>query len=174
MGLEAKSLAGFPIKSSVLDCFSQMRLFDPLAADEIGDGAGDLEDAGVAAGRKAEAVGDHFQQPPAGLVDRAELADMAGLHAGIGVQAEGSQPLVLDFPGTVDAGEDGAGRFGILGVGEVAMRYTGDFDVQIDAIEQAGQRGGCGNAAAGAECRNRYAERRRDSHRDRDSSLPPA
>ena len=80
-----------PIQSPILDPLGQMRLADLRFAGEVGDGAGDLEDAGVGAGREAETVGAKFQKFLAGLVEGAEFADVAGGHAGVGDRAKGAR-----------------------------------------------------------------------------------
>ena len=49
--VDIRDSGGLAIKTSILDGFGQMGLFDALAAGEVGDGAGDFEDARVAAGR---------------------------------------------------------------------------------------------------------------------------
>ena len=134
--VDIRDSGGLAIKTSILDGFGQMGLFDALAAGEVGDGAGDFEDARVAAGREAEAVGDHLQQFVSGLVHRTELADVAGLHLAVGVQAEGFQPLPLQLPGGFDPGADGGGGFAVDGIGEILVRHPGNFDMQVDAVEQ--------------------------------------
>ena len=76
-----------PIETAILNRFRQMLLADMLGAFEIGDGAGDLEDARVAAGGEAEALGDEFEEAVAGFVRFAMLADEARRHLGVAVDA---------------------------------------------------------------------------------------
>ena len=57
-----------------------MEGFDLLAASQIGDGAGQFEDAGKAASRETELVGDLFEQFIALLIQLAEAPDVPGLH----------------------------------------------------------------------------------------------
>ena len=67
-----------PIEGAVLDRLGDVGGGDGVGAGEVGDGAGDLEDAGVGAGGEAEPVGDELQHPVAGGVRLAELPDEAG------------------------------------------------------------------------------------------------
>lgn len=127
---------GLAIKTSILNGFGQMGLFDALAAGQVGDGAGDFEDAGVAAGRETEAVGDHLEQLVSGLVHDAELADVAGLHLAVGVQAVGFQSRALQLSSGLDPGADGGGGFAVDRVGEILVRHAGHLDMQVDAVEQ--------------------------------------
>lgn len=56
------------IQTPVLNRLGEVLLADMLGAVEIGDRAGDLEDATVAAGGKAEAFGDEFEEAVASFV----------------------------------------------------------------------------------------------------------
>lgn len=45
---------------SIVKSFGNVRIFDILAASEIGDGAGDLDDFEIGAGGKGELIGGGF------------------------------------------------------------------------------------------------------------------
>lgn len=68
---------------------------DLRVAGEIGDGAGDLEQAGVGAGRQAEALGDLLEQLPAGGVGLAEALQLFRPHPGIAVDPLAGKTLLL-------------------------------------------------------------------------------
>ena len=83
---ECKSgLHRLPVQTPVLNRLGEVLLADMLTAFEVGDGPGDLEDAGEGAGRKAEPVGDQFQHPVAGGVQFAVFPEVAGVHLGVAV-----------------------------------------------------------------------------------------
>ena len=98
---------------------------------EVGDGAGDLQDAVVRAGRKPHPPHRHFERALAGVVERADLADIADWHAGV-VEAAG----VLHGAGLFDTGADDGGGFGSGVAAEFLEGDGGDLDMDIDAVEQ--------------------------------------
>ena len=109
-----------------------MLLADMLRAIKISNRPRHLEDARVAAGREAEALGDEFEQAVAGFVRLAMFADEACGHLGVAVDAAVSEPLFLDRAAGFDAQGDDLRRFGV-GAVDVHRR---DFDLDVDAVEQ--------------------------------------
>ena len=81
-------------------------VFDPL---EVGDGAGDLEDAGIGAGGEAELVDGLFQKGLGALPDLAVFFQVPGGHLGVAVNAPAGQALALNLPGPVHPGFNGLG-----------------------------------------------------------------
>ena len=73
-----------------------MLLADMLRAVEIGNGARDLENARVAAGGEAEALGDKFEKAVAGFVRLAMFANQARRHLGVAVDAAVAEAIFLD------------------------------------------------------------------------------
>ena len=69
---------------------------------EVGDGAGDLDDTGVGAGRKAKLVDELFQHVFALIGQRAELLQLLGVHLCIYMYAAAAEALELDFAGEPD------------------------------------------------------------------------
>lgn len=69
---------------SVLDRFGQMRGFDAFGAGQIGDGARQLKRSVIGAGAHVQLTHSGAQQAVTGLVNRAELADLARPHVGVG------------------------------------------------------------------------------------------
>ena len=126
----------FPVQTSVLDRLGEMGLKNVFLSGQIGDGPRHLENAGVAAGGKGQAVGDQLQEPPPLFIQTAETADVAGLHLRVAVQAEFRQPLSLNGAGRLHPGTDRRRGFALGGIGEIAMGDPGHLDLQVDAVEQ--------------------------------------
>src|ERR1017187_9097692 len=119
------------VEAAVLDGFGEVLGGDGGGFIEVGDGAGNFEDAVVGPGGEAHASDGDFAVALAGIVESADFADIAGGHAGV-VESAGA----LYGAGLLDAGADFGGR---LGGGIAAQFLEGDgwdFDVDIDAIEE--------------------------------------
>ena len=125
-----------PIETPVLDRLCQMLLADMLGSIEIGDGAGNLEDARVAAGGEAEALGDEFEEAVTGFVRLAMLADQARRHLGVAVDAAVVQPLLLYCAAGFDTQGNDLGCFGVGTVDKIAIFDGWDFDLDVDTIEE--------------------------------------
>src|ERR1035438_2354691 len=69
------------VEAAVLHGFGQMFGGDGGGFIEVGDGAGDFENAVVGAGGKSHAADGHFERALAGIVQRADGADLPGRHA---------------------------------------------------------------------------------------------
>ena len=107
-----------------------------LGALEIGDGAGDLEDARVAAGGEAEALGDEFEEAVPGFVRLAMFTNEARRHLGVAVDAAVAEALFLDGAAGFDAAGDDLRGFGVGAIDEIAILHRRDFDLDVDAVEQ--------------------------------------
>ena len=59
---KVKISGSLPIQAPVLNRFGQVLLTDVFGSVQVGNRAGNLEDAGVGAGGETEPVGDHFQE----------------------------------------------------------------------------------------------------------------
>ncbi len=106
------------------------------AAVKIGDGTGNLEDAGIGAGGETEAVGDQFQHPVAGGVQLAVFLDEAGCHLGVAVDFGSFVAFQLQFTRAFHPPGDGGGTFRFAPVGEVAVFYGRYFDMDVDAVKE--------------------------------------
>jgi hypothetical protein len=62
----------YAIKTPILNHLLQVLLADMLRSIEIGEGAGDLKDARIAAGGEAETFGNEFEETMAGFVRSAQ------------------------------------------------------------------------------------------------------
>src|ERR1035438_7382189 len=71
------------VEAAVLDSFGEVLGGDGGGFVEIGDGAGDFEDAVMGAGGEAHTADGHFEGALAGIVESADFADIAGWHAGV-------------------------------------------------------------------------------------------
>jgi hypothetical protein len=120
-----------PIQTPVLHRFGEVFGSDGGGFIQVGDGAGDFENAVVGAGGEAHPTDRHFERALAGIVECADLADIAGRHAGVVESAR-----ALYGAGLFHAGADFRRR---LGSGIATQFLKGDgwnLDVDIDAVEQ--------------------------------------
>ena len=85
----------------------------------------------MGAGGEGQAAHGHLQGALARLVQAAELAQELGGEVRVGVAA-----LVLDQAGGFDEGSHLGRRDALLVGAHFLVRDGGDFDVQIDAVEQ--------------------------------------
>lgn len=81
-----------------------------IAAFDVGDCAGDFENAVVGPGGQAEAVHGCLHESLGVRIYLTILADVAGLHMGVCVDAVGLEPLLLYRPGGGDAVADRSRR----------------------------------------------------------------
>jgi len=114
-----------------LDWLGDMFGADRGRLAEIGDGAGDFQDSIVRAGGEAHAADGHFESALAGIVEGADFADGAGGHPGVVESAS-----LLQGAGALDAGANLFGGFGGGVAAQFLEGHGGDFDVNIDAVEQ--------------------------------------
>ncbi len=77
-----------------------------------------------------------LQQLLGGGFDIAEVADFGGAHFGVAGQFGAGETLELAFAGGLDAGTDGGGVFDLAPVGEFFVVDAGDFDMNVDTIEE--------------------------------------
>ena len=65
-----------------------------------------------------------------------EVADFGGAHLGVAGQFDAVETLELVLTSRLDAGADGGGGFDLVLVGESFVVDAGDFDVDVDTIEE--------------------------------------
>ena len=73
------------IEGAVLDSLGDVREGDRRFGGEVGDGAGDFEDAVVGAGGEALLLHGAFEEAFGVGGELTKLADLAGAHLGVGV-----------------------------------------------------------------------------------------
>ena len=107
-----------------------------FAAIEVGQGAGDLEDAVMGAG--GEIQGDHglFEIGFAFGVELAVAADLPRGHGGVGARLGPAEAAFLTFPRLDDAFADAGGGFAGGAVGKFAVFDQRDFHMEVDAVQQ--------------------------------------
>ena len=116
---------------------------DLVAAGEVGDGAGNLEDAVEGAGGEAELLEGTVEQCAAGRVDGAETTERLGAHGCVDrCGGGGAEALPLDGAGGLHSGGDCRGGLGRTRA-QLPKADRRDLDVQVDPVEQ-----GTGDAAA--------------------------
>jgi len=125
------------IKSTVLNRFAEMGGVHFFRPGEIGDGTGDFQDAVVSAGAEIEFAERHAQQAFAFGVERDKGLDVLRAHLRVAADlAFGRKALVLNLPRLEDAVADVGGAFRGVGAQQRLVLDGGNFDVDVDAVEQ--------------------------------------
>ena len=142
------------VEGAVLDGFGDVGDGDGGGGFEVGDGAGDFEDAVVGAGAEALLLHGALEEAFGVGGELAEGADLLGRHLGVGedgaargARAESlgarwvadsvlEEAGVLELAGGEDAGADLGGAFGGGVAAELLVLDGGDFDVDVDAVEE--------------------------------------
>jgi len=120
-----------------LNGFAEVVWFDRIRGVEIGDSAGNFQDAVVGASGKAEASYGVFQKFFAVRRDGALFANEARGHLGVGVRfLFGREASGLTIAGGDDTGANRGGIFAGRRSAESLVFYGGDFDVDVDAVEE--------------------------------------
>lgn len=116
----------------VLDGFGDVGGADIVAPGQIGDGAGDFEDAVPGTGRQIELRRGLFEQFAAGLVRLAAGVDFLRVEAGVGLGLAGGLP----GQGSFDPGAHRRRGLSLGLVGQRVGRQRRYFDDQVDAVEE--------------------------------------
>ncbi len=109
---------------------------DIFAFGEVGDGAGQFQDAVVGSRREVQLLHGGLQEPLAGGVGFAEVAHFGGAHLGVAGHLGSSETLELAFSRSLHACADGGRVFGVAFIGQLLVVDAGDFDVDVDAVQQ--------------------------------------
>ena len=120
-----------------MDGFGDVFGGEVFGAGEVGDGAGDFEDAIVGAGAEVEIGHRELQKFERRVVENAVGFEFPAAHAGV---AGDLRFLLETFLLTLARGDDAfadlRGGFAGFAAGDLAEFDGRDFDVQIDAVEQ--------------------------------------
>ena len=103
-------------------------------AGEVGDGAGDLDDAGVCAGGQAQAVDDALQRCFTLSGEGTEAFQELGGHLRVGEDTGADEAGLLDVPCFQDPGGDGGGRLALAPLDEGTGLHGMDPELQVDAV----------------------------------------
>ena len=125
-----------PIQTPILNRLGEVLFADVLRAVEISDRARHLEDARVAAGGEAEALGDEFEEAVTGFIRFAMFADQARRHLRVAVDAAVAEALFLNRAAGFDTQGNDLGCFGVGTIDKIAVFDGWDFDLDVDAIEE--------------------------------------
>lgn len=125
-----------PIERSVVDGFAEVVAVDVVAGGEVGDGAADAEDFVVGSGGQAHLFHRRLQQRFGVGFQFAVFADLGRGHAAVQSQRVLAEATLLHFSRGLHVGlhllAAGSDRL----IGELPEGDWGDFDMDIQAIEQ--------------------------------------
>lgn len=125
-----------PIQAAVLNSLRDVRRVDTLASVQVGDGAGELENAGDGTGGELQAFEGGVEQLAGSGFEDAVTIQVLSVHGGVGRGgAAGAEALPLDGTG----GESALGDVdaGFAGRSFELLEADGrDFDVHVDAVEK--------------------------------------
>lgn len=125
------------IKHSISDGFGEVHGLHVLAASQVGDGAGDLQDATVGTGGEGETLHRHAKHIHARLVGLGEEVNHALTHLGIAVDAlVVLVSLGLNLPRLDDTLTNVGTRFAGGSLGDVLERYWCYLALDVDAVEK--------------------------------------
>ena len=119
-----------------MDGLQQVRLLDAVAAREVGDGAGDFQDAVVGAGGQRELLHRLLEHFPERGVERDMGADLGVAHAGVGGELGPRETCELAFTCGLYPRTDDSGAFPRLVVLQLADGQRRGLDVDVDAVKQ--------------------------------------
>ena len=88
---------------AVLQGLGDVRRLDDVAIGEVGDGAGELEDAVEGAGGELETLGGGLEEGLRGGIYNAVFADLSWPHVGVAGDAAAGEALCLTLAGRLHA-----------------------------------------------------------------------
>lgn len=122
---------------------------------EVGDGAGEFDEAVVSTGGEAHRGNGLAQEVFAGLVEGAYFTEEGAIHLGIGENSFPFEAFSLNIAGAFDAGADVEAPLSVARGFEFIEGDARDFDVEVDSVHNGTGNAGfvaCGFAGrAGAE-----------------------
>ena len=141
------------VQSAVLDGFGDVLDGDIRFGGEVGDGAGDFEDAVVGAGAEALLLHGALEQAFGVGGELAEGANLLSVHLGVGEDRLGrgagggfgasrfavgreGEAGVLALAGGEDASADLGGSFGGCATAQLLILNGGHLYMYVDAVEQ--------------------------------------
>ena len=125
-----------PHPRPVLYCLCHMIGRNHVTPGKISNRSGQFQHPVKRPGRQMQLLHCGLQQLLGGRFDVAEVADLGGAHFGVTGQFGAGEALELALASGLNAGTDGGGVLNLALVGEFLVIDTGDFDVDVDAVEQ--------------------------------------
>jgi len=120
-----------------LNGLAQVGCVDVGGGLEVGDGAGDFEDAVVGAGAEVEFVHGHAQEFDGFVVDFAMGLEQLGGHPRVATDTGAfCKPFLLNATGCNHPFADVAGGLAGMRAGEVFELDGGHFHMDVDAVEK--------------------------------------
>lgn len=125
------------VQCAITDGFGEVHGFYVLAACQVGDGAGDLQNAAVGTGGERETLHRHAKHIHARLVWFGEEVNHALAHLGIAVDAlVVLVSLGLNLPCLDDTLTDAGTRFAWGSLGDVFERNWRYLALDVDSVEK--------------------------------------
>ena len=109
---------------------------DHVALGKIGNSAGKLQDAMVGTSREVQLLHGGFNELFSGRLNFAELAHFGWPHFGIAGHSGTFEPLQLAFASGLHTLANGLRGLHLPFIGQFLVVHTGNFDVDIYAVEQ--------------------------------------
>ena len=126
----------FSVEASVADGFGDVVALDVLTASEVGDGAGNLEDAFVGSGGEVEVGHCTYQQFVAWCVQLSVFVQEGGVHLGVAMDAlDALETLFLNMTSLDDTLTDGGRRLPLRCTRQLLYWYTNALYMQVYPIE---------------------------------------
>src|SRR5690348_362298 len=124
------------VERAVLDCFRNMHGTDGFSAVEVGDGAGDFQDAIVGARGKPQASHGALEQAVAIGREAAVFPDLSWAHLRVAIDLLAFEALQLPLAGAHDTLTNLLRAFAARTLPQLAVLHRRHVNVDVDAIEQ--------------------------------------
>lgn len=120
----------------VLDGLCYVSHLNPFRGGEVGDGAGELEDAVKGAGRKLELLGSLTEQAAGAVIQSANFLDLSCAHIGVACKGSAFEAGKLEAPGFLYSLPVLPGGLRVFRFHEFLVVDSGDFDEHVYSVKQ--------------------------------------
>ena len=133
------------VEASIADGLGDVVGLDVRGVVEVGDGAGDFQDAAIGTGGELQAIHRHAEQVDGGGVGFGKLVELALVHLGVAVgsahhptlpHGKGAEALGLNLAGTDDTLTDFRTGLSRLQLAQVADGDVGNLYLYVYAVEK--------------------------------------
>jgi len=119
-----------------MDGFQQMRRGDAVCFGQIGDRAGDAQDAVVSPGRKAEFFHRLLQEVALRPFEGAVFAEFPAAEQSVAATRPFAEPTPLPASGGLDPGAHRRRGLAGRGVAQFFQRQRGRLDLDVDSVQE--------------------------------------